>query len=106
MRRDIDALSGQRFDVAVVGGGIHGAWIALRAARAGHSVALLERGDFGGGTSANSLKILHGGLRYLQHLDLRRMRSSIEARREHARWMPHLFQPLPCVMPLEASGLR
>jgi len=106
MRRDIGALSGQRFDVAVVGGGIHGAWIALRAARAGHSVALLERGDFGSGTSANSLKILHGGLRYLQHLDLRRMRSSIEARREHARLMPHLFQPLPCVMPLEASGLR
>lgn len=106
MRRDIDALSGQRFDVAVVGGGIHGAWIALRAAQAGHSVALLERGDFGSGTSANSLKILHGGLRYLQHLDFGRMRSSIKARREHARWMPHLFQPLPCVMPLEAGGLR
>jgi len=106
MRRDIDALSGQRFDVAVVGGGIHGAWIALRAAQAGHSVALLERGDFGSGTSANSLKILHGGLRYLQHLDFGRMRSSIKARREHARWMPHLFQPLPCVMPLDAGGLR
>src|SRR5262245_17937543 len=106
MRRNIGALSGQRFDVAIVGGGIHGAWIALLAARAGCTVALLERSDFGSGTSANSLKILHGGLRYLQHLDVSRMRASTLARREHARWHPHLFEPLPCVMPLETTGLR
>jgi len=106
MRRDPQALHGQSFDVAIVGGGMHGAWIALRAARAGCRVALLERDDFGSGTSANSLKILHGGLRYLQHLDLPRMRRSIAARRAHARWFPHLFEALPCVMPLQAGGLR
>lgn len=106
MRRDIDALAHRRFDVAIVGGGVHGAWIALRAARSGLAVALLERDDFAAGTSANSLKILHGGLRYLQRLDLPRMRRSLRARREHARWFPHLFEPLPCVMPLLAAGLR
>lgn len=106
MRRDFAALAGGSFDVAVVGGGIHGAWIALRAARAGARVALLERDDFGSGTSANSLKILHGGLRYLQHLDLARMRASIAARREHARRFPHLFEPLACVMPLQSGGVR
>jgi glycerol-3-phosphate dehydrogenase len=76
MRRDTDSLAAQVFDVVVIGAGIHGAWIALRAARAGFKTALIERNDFGAATSANSLKVLHGGLRYLQHLDFRRMRSS------------------------------
>lgn len=106
MRCDPAALAGQSFDVAVIGGGMHGAWIAWRAARAGLAVCLLERDDFGGGTSANSLKILHGGLRYLQQFDLARMRRSIAARREYARSFPHLFTPLPCVMPLERTGRR
>ncbi len=99
-------MAGQLFDVAIIGGGMHGAWIALRAARAGLSVALLERDDFAAGTSANSLKILHGGLRYLQKLDFPRMRRSICARRAYARWSPHLFEALPCVMPLNATGMR
>lgn len=106
MRRDTGALAGRSFDLAVVGGGMHGAWIALRAARAGLRVALLEGADFGSGTSANSLKILHGGLRYLQNLDLGRMRASIRARRAYAQACGHLFTPLPCVMPLRSSGLR
>jgi glycerol-3-phosphate dehydrogenase len=106
MRRDVAALAGASFDVVVLGGGMHGAWTALLAARSGARVALLERDDFGSGTSANSLKILHGGLRYLQHLDLRRMRASIDARREQARCFPHLFEPQPFLMPLRGSGLR
>jgi len=106
MRRDLDALAAQVFDIVVVGGGIHGAWIAWRAAREGYRVALIEKHDFGGATSANSLKILHGGLRYLQHLDFGRMRSSIRARREFGRRAPHLVQPLPCLMPLRRVGLR
>ena len=106
MRCDPAALAGQSFDVAVIGGGMHGAWIAWRAARAGLAVCLLERDEFGAGTSANSLKIIHGGLRYLQKLDVARMRRSIAARREYARDFPHLFEPLPCVMPLAAGGLR
>lgn len=103
---DLDALGAGELDVAVVGGGMHGAWIARRAAEAGYRTALVERGEPGGATSANSLKILHGGLRYLQHLSFRRMRSSIRARREFARLAPDLVRPLPCVMPLEGIGLK
>jgi glycerol-3-phosphate dehydrogenase len=106
MRRDISRLESQAFDLAIVGGGIHGAWLAMRASRAGYRVALIEQDDFGGATSANSLKILHGGLRYLQHLDVARMRSSIRSRREFARLFPHLVRPLRCVMPLRATGIR
>src|SRR6187397_2423730 len=106
MLRDTERLAADTFDVAVIGGGIHGAWIALRAQQAGLRVALIEKNDFGAATSANSLKILHGGLRYLQHLDFKRMRSSIAARREFGRRAPHLVQPLPCLMPLRRVGLR
>jgi glycerol-3-phosphate dehydrogenase len=65
----------------------------------GLSVALVEKGDFGSRTSANSLKILHGGLRYLQQMDLKRMRESIRARRNFCRIAPHMVRVLPCVMP-------
>ena len=106
MRRSIETLESGSFDVLVVGAGVQGAWVALRAALAGCRVALIERHDFGGATSANSLNILHGGLRYLQHLDFARMRSSIRARREFARQSARLAQPLPCVMPLRAVGIR
>ncbi len=106
MRRDTSRLESQLFDIAIVGGGMHGAWLALRAAQAGISVALVERDDFGAATSTNSLNILHGGLRYLQHLDFARMRSSIRARREFCRLFPHLVRPLQCVMPLRAAGVR
>ena len=80
MRRDLPALTGPEFDVVVVGGGICGAAIAWDAAQRGLSVALVERGDFGGATSANSLKVVHGGIRYLQHLDVRRIRESSRER--------------------------
>jgi glycerol-3-phosphate dehydrogenase len=106
VHRDPQAFDGRHFDLVIAGGGMHGAWIALRAVEAGLSVALLEASDFGAGTSANSLKILHGGLRYLQSLDFGRMRSSIASRREFARRSPRQFEPLPCVMPLQAFGLR
>ena len=106
MQRSIETLESGEFDVLVVGAGVQGAWIALRAAEAGCRVALIDRHDFGGATSANSLNILHGGLRYLQHLDFARMRSSIRARREFARQSMRLARPLPCVMPLRAIGIR
>jgi glycerol-3-phosphate dehydrogenase len=74
MARALAALAGREFDVLVVGGGITGATAAWDAAQRGLSVALLERGDFGGATSAESLKVVHGGVRYLQHLDVVRVR--------------------------------
>ena len=63
MRRSIETLESGEFDVLVVGAGVQGAWVALRAAEAGCRVALIDRHDFGGATSANCLNIMHGGLR-------------------------------------------
>jgi glycerol-3-phosphate dehydrogenase len=68
----IEAIAGQRFEVVVIGGGITGAGVALDAASRGYSVAVLERGDYAIGTSSRSSKMVHGGLRYLQNLDLGR----------------------------------
>lgn len=93
----LEKLSG-RFDVAVIGGGVHGAAAALEAVRRGCRVLLVERGDFAAATSANSLRIIHGGLRYLQSADLRRSRESAGEQRELLATAPHLVAPLPCLM--------
>ena len=99
MRRAVEELGRTHFDVLVVGAGIHGAWTAWDAALRGLSVALIDQGDFGGATSANSLKIVHGGLRYLQRADLRRMRESIRERAVLAHVAPQLMRPLPFLVP-------
>lgn len=106
MQRDIHFESTVEFDLAVVGAGIHGAVLACEAAKAGYKVALFDKGDFGGATSANSLKIIHGGIRYLQHGDFKRMRESIRSRRAMMRFAPHLVRPLACMMPTYGHGLR
>ena len=99
MQRDLTKFTQNVFDVVVVGGGIHGAFIAWDAALRGLSVALLEKGDFGGATSANSLKTVHGGLRYLQDADPGLVRMMIRERRNWLRIAPHLVHPLPILMP-------
>jgi glycerol-3-phosphate dehydrogenase len=106
VKRDLARLARERFDVLVVGGGIHGAAAAREAAARGFATALIERGDFGHATSANSLKIIHGGLRYLQHGDLAKVRDSVRARRAMLRAFGHLAAPLPCVLPTRGWGLR
>ena len=106
MKRDIQALAESTHDLLIVGGGIQGACVALEAARYGIKVALVERSDFGGATSANSLKILHGGLRYLQHFDFPRMIASIQSRKFFAAFAPHLIRPLPCVIPTQTWSLK
>lgn len=105
-KRDIPKLCATTFDLLVIGGGVHGATITCHAAKAGYHTALVEKNDFCGATSANSLKILHGGLRYLQHGNIKRMRHSIIARREMMQMAPYLVEPLPCIMPLCGRGLR
>ena len=99
MKRAIARLSHQIYDVAVIGGGIYGASVARDAALRGLAVALIERGDFGNATSSNHHKIIHGGLRYLQHGDLKRMRESIRERSTLLRIAPHLIHPLPFLIP-------
>jgi glycerol-3-phosphate dehydrogenase len=106
MNRDLTAFQQGEFDLAIVGAGIHGAVLALAASRAGFRTALLEKGDFCQATSANSLKIIHGGIRYLQHGNFRRMRESILSRREMMAFAPHLVKPLPCLMPTYGHGLK
>ncbi|HEY4427894.1 MAG TPA: glycerol-3-phosphate dehydrogenase/oxidase [Solirubrobacteraceae bacterium] len=93
------ALSEHEFDVAVVGGGITGAGVALDAAARGYSVALLERADYASGTSSRSSKLVHGGLRYLQHFDLGLVREALLERRLMVMLAPHLVRPLPLVVP-------
>ena len=80
----------------VVGGGIYGLTIAYDCAQRGLSVALIERGDFGSGTSFNHLRTIHGGLRYLQTLDVGRARESVRERRTFARIAPQR-RPRPAV---------
>src|SRR6476659_3194437 len=90
MSRDPAALAAGTFDVVVVGGGICGAAIAWDATQRGMSVALLERADFGGATSANSLKIVHGGIRYLLLRVITRVWQSSRERRALLRIAPHV----------------
>ena len=80
MVRDVRRLADTRFDVLVIGAGIYGVATAWDAAQRGLSVALIDRGDIGGGTSFHNLKTLHGGLRSLQAMNVRQMRRFIRER--------------------------
>ncbi len=104
MKRNLSDLAGRKFDLIVVGGGIFGACIAWDASLRGLSVALLERSDIGGATSANCFRIVHGGIRYLQHGDLWRTREGIRERRAMLRIAPHLVRPLPIAIPTYRQG--
>ena len=106
MQRNLTALTERVFDLVVVGGGVTGAAIAWDGAQRGLSVALVERGDFGAATSANSLKVVHGGIRYLQHLDVPRVRESCRERSTWLRIAPHLVRPLPVLVPAFGHGMR
>lgn len=104
MKRDLAALSAREWDVVVVGGGIYGAAVAWDAAQRGLGVALLEREDFGAGASWNSLKTIHGGMRYLQKLDLGRLRQSARERATLLAIAPEIVRPLPFVVPTYGHG--
>lgn len=106
MRRDLNLLTNNSFDILIIGGGIYGVCAAWDAALRGLTVALVEKSDFGAATSSNSLKIIHGGLRYLQHADFKRMRESISERKVLMRIAPHLVHPLPCVIPTYGHGVK
>jgi glycerol-3-phosphate dehydrogenase len=106
IRRDPVHAAAQEHDLVIVGGGIQGACLALESARRGLRPLLLERGDFGEATSWNTLRIVHGGLRYLQTLDLARFRDSVRERRWFCRAFPHLVRPQECLMPLYGDGLK
>lgn len=106
MNRDVERLTGLEFDLLVVGGGIFGVCAVWEAASRGLSVALVEKGDFAEATSSNSYKIAHGGIRYLQHGDIPRVRGSSRERSALLRVAPHLVRPLPILIPTYGRGTR
>lgn len=97
-------LGQRRFDVVVIGGGISGAGIARDAARRGLDVAVIERDDFASGTSSRSSRLVHGGVRYLEHGHLRLVFESSHERRVLLRIAPHLVRPLPFTWPVYAGA--
>jgi glycerol-3-phosphate dehydrogenase len=101
----IEELGRRQFDLLVIGGGIVGAAIAAHAARAGLAVALVDRGDFGGGTSSASSKLIHGGLRYLRLGDVRLVREAHHERRALMQVVaPHLVRRQPFLLPVYDDG--
>ena len=99
-RPDLDALSRTTVDVAIVGAGINGAAIAREAALRGLSVLVVDKADVCSGTSAWSSRLIHGGLRYLEHGELRLVHESLHDRERLLHIAPHLVRPVPFVVPL------
>lgn len=102
--RDVDGLKDRHFDVLVVGGGIYGVWAAYDAALRGLSVALIEKTDWGSGTSQSSSKLIHGGLRYLEHFEFRLVSHALAERRVLSEIAPHLVRPLNFKLPVWKSA--
>ena len=99
MQRDPTALAAREFDLLVIGGGIYGAIAAWDATLRGLSVGIIDRGDFGGGTSFNSAKTIHSGVRALQSGNVAALRRFLGERRALSRILPHLVRPMPFVIP-------
>ncbi len=101
----LSALAAELFDILVIGGGITGAGIAREAALAGFRTALIERDDFASGTSSRSSRLVHGGVRYLEHGHLSLVFESSHERRVLLEIAPHLVRPLAFTWPVY-SGAR
>jgi len=104
MKQTADAAI-PNYDILIIGGGINGAGIALEAAMRGYSVCVCESGDFGGGTSSASTKLIHGGLRYLEHYEFLLVRKALMEREVLWNMAPHIIWPMRFVLP-HHSGLR
>jgi glycerol-3-phosphate dehydrogenase len=101
---NLTRMAEDRFDVLVVGGGITGVGIALDAAARGLSVALVEKDDFASGTSGRSSRLIHGGIRYLEHYEFGLVHEALRERKILLRLAPHLVRPAP--MYVSADSLR
>jgi glycerol-3-phosphate dehydrogenase len=104
--RQFAQLGDARFDVLVIGGGITGAGIARDLALRGATVALVDQDDFAAGTSSRSTRLIHGGLRYLEHFNFGLVFESCRERRILQRIAPHLVQPMPLLIPLYRGARR
>ena len=106
MKRDVKSLQTNEFDLVVIGAGVHGACVARDASLRGLKVALIDKADICGATSHNSLKTIHGGIRYLQHLNIARTWASIKEQRYWLLTAPQSVKPLPFLMPTYGHGMR
>ncbi len=100
MKRDIAAIGKEKFDLIVVGGGIIGTGIARDASLRGIKTLLIEKEDFGHGTTSRSSRLIHGGLRYLRMLELHLVRQDLIEREVLLKIAPHLVHPFPFIIPL------
>ena len=96
----------ETFDTIIIGGGISGLGVAREVAYAGRSTLVLESGTCGNATSNNTLRIIHGGFRYLQNLDLPRVIKSLNDQSALINEVPTAVQALPCLMPLTRFGMK
>ena len=106
MRPALADLAKQQFDVIVIGGGINGAGIAREAQLAGYKTLLVERDDFGAGTTSRATRLIHGGLRYLEHAEFGLVYESLHERETLVREAPHLVRPLRLLVPVYAGDKR
>jgi glycerol-3-phosphate dehydrogenase len=104
-QHNIQRAVSERFDIVVIGGGITGAGIALTAARKGWKTLLIDKHDFAFGTSSRSAKMIHGGLRYLQNLQIKLVKEALHEREHLLKEYPHLVKPQPFFMPIYKSRL-
>jgi glycerol-3-phosphate dehydrogenase len=104
--RDFSSIDANAFDLIVIGGGINGAATARDAALRGLKTILVEKGDFAGGTTSWSSRLVHGGLRYLEHFEFGLVRGSLAEREILLKSAPHLVHPLQLTIPIYAQGSR
>ena len=106
MSKDLHKDLKPLYDILVIGGGINGAGIALDAAMRGYSVLLVEKNDFGGSTTSNSTKLIHGGLRYLEYIEFPIVRESLREREHILQNAPHLIKPIKINFPFYGHSKR
>src|SRR5271169_5173997 len=100
------SLEGQHFQVVVIGGGINGVAVARQCARAGKHTLLVEQNDFASGVTSRATRIIHGGLRYLEHGELGLVRESLLERRRLLVERPHLVHPINFLLALDQNSGR
>lgn len=104
--KTLKAAASDTFDLIIIGGGITGAGIALDAATRGLKTILFEKRDFASGTSSRSTKLIHGGLRYLEHMDFAMVHEGLLERGKLLKTAPHLAEPFPFVIPIYSDSKR
>lgn len=104
--RDYSTVEATTYDLIVIGGGINGAAVARDGALRGLKTILIEKGDFGGGTTSWSSRLVHGGLRYLEYFEFNLVRESLREREILLQTAPHLVKPIQMTIPIYAQGSR